>query len=250
MSTKRREYIFRIDAYTPDTIPMVRLAEYMTDLATVLGEYKSVHFVRLASGSTQVVHAVEYESEPKVRERVQAVRNQDGPPEAMRAARAIDQRLAQDNASGSILEPTGAKLLEFPGRKRVTEPQYGPFNQPGTIDGVPIRIGGESDPVPVHLEEPDQEPHICHASRAVAREIAPYLFSTILRADGVGRWHRDRDGNWIMDRFTIHSFKPLRDVPLSDTVGRLRAIQSTLHRVADPLAELERIRHGNEGTAG
>ncbi|HEV3333293.1 MAG TPA: hypothetical protein VG096_20035 [Bryobacteraceae bacterium] len=239
-----REYTFVIDAFSPETIPMVRLAEYMADLATLLGEYKSVHFVRLGPGSTQLVHAVEYEAEPKVRERIHGVRNNEGPIEAMRAARDIDKRLAQDNASGLIKEPTGTKILEFPGKKRFTSPEYGPFNQPGVLDGIPIRVGGETDPVPVHLEEPGQEAHICYAARVIASQIAPYIFSTMLRAEGVGRYHRDPDGKWIRDRFTIHSFKKLRDIPLSESIGRLRAIKSNLHNVADPLKELEIIRHG------
>ncbi|HWF08216.1 MAG TPA: hypothetical protein VG297_07120 [Bryobacteraceae bacterium] len=57
---------------------MVRLAEYLADLAALRGEYKSVHFVRLAPGSTQLVHSVEYEAEPKIRERLNGVRNDDG----------------------------------------------------------------------------------------------------------------------------------------------------------------------------
>src|ERR1700693_346222 len=117
MAKKKREYELRIEAYTPETIPMVNLAEYMADLATLLGEYKSVHFVRLTKGSTRLVHAIEYEAEPKIRERVQSVRNQDGPIEAQQAARRIDQRLAKDNASGTLIDPTAAKIIEFPGRK-------------------------------------------------------------------------------------------------------------------------------------
>lgn len=246
MAKRRREYVFRIDAFSPETMPMVRLAEYLSDLSTLLGEYKSVHFVRLGVGSTQVVHAIEYEAEPKIRERVNAVRNQDGPQDAMRAARSIDQRLAQDNASGIIFDPIKTKLIEFPGRKRFTQPQYGPFNQAGMVDGIPIRVGGETDPVPVHLEEPDQQPHICHASRAIAREIAPHIFSTMIRAEGVGRWHRDGDGQWVRDKFTIHSFKKLRDVPLTDVIARLRAIPSKLHEIDDPLQDLYKSRHGED----
>lgn len=247
MAKKKREYELRIEAYTPETIPMVHLAEYMADLATLLGEYKSVHFVRLAKGSTGIVHAVEYEAEPKIRERVHSVRNQDGPSDAQQAARRIDQRLAQDNASGTLVDPTAARIIEFPGRKRFTQPEYGPFNQPGTIDGVPIRVGGEADPVPVHLEEPGQEPHICYASRVIAREIAPYLFSGFIRAEGIARWHRDGDGKWVRDRFTIHSFKKLKDAPLSEVVSRLRTIPSELMKTEDPLRELHRARHGKNG---
>lgn len=48
------EYVFWIDAYTPATIPMERLAEYLTALAKMLGHGGSVHFNRLEKGSTKV----------------------------------------------------------------------------------------------------------------------------------------------------------------------------------------------------
>jgi hypothetical protein len=249
MPRKSREYELRIDAYSPETIPMVRLAEYMADLATLLGEYKSVHFVRLAKGSTRLVHAVEYEAEPKIRERVQSVRNDEGPIEAVRAARNIDRRLAHDNASGELIDPTKSRIIDFPGRKRFSQPLYGPFNQSGTLDGIPIRVGGEADPVPVHLEEPGLPPHICYASRAVAREIAPHIFSTMIRAEGIGRWHRDSDGKWLLDRFTIHSFKKLKDAPLTEVVERLHSIPGKFRELEDPIKKLRELRHGEEAVS-
>src|ERR1051325_11638027 len=114
MPGKRREYELRIDAYSPDTIPMARLPGNMTAPATLLGEHKSVHFVRLGKGTTRLVHAVEYEAEPKVRERVQSVRNEEGPIEAVRAARSIDRLLAEDNASGELVDPVKHKVFDFP----------------------------------------------------------------------------------------------------------------------------------------
>ena len=55
----RRELLeFVIDAYSPETLPMSRLAEYMAQLATLLGEKSHVHFVELAAGSAKLVHAV------------------------------------------------------------------------------------------------------------------------------------------------------------------------------------------------
>ena len=37
------EFRFTIDAFTPSTIPLLRLAEYMQDFAILLGNEKSVH---------------------------------------------------------------------------------------------------------------------------------------------------------------------------------------------------------------
>ncbi len=50
------EFRLKIDAYSPKTIPMASLASYMNDLARLLGELASVHFVRLEEGSTVLVH--------------------------------------------------------------------------------------------------------------------------------------------------------------------------------------------------
>lgn len=244
MAKQRKEFILKIDAYTPATMPMSRLAEYMADLATLLGEHAHIHFVRLGKGSTNLVHAVEYEAEPKVRERIRAVRSGDAPLEAMRAERALDKKLADDNTSGRILEGR-SKLLEFPGKKKFTQPTYGPFNQSGTIDGIPIRVGGQEQLVPVHLQDMNGEVHICHAKRPTARDIAPHLFTTLIRVSGIGRWHREKDGTWEMDHFTIETFRELKDEPLTETVAKLRLIKSGLGQVEDPLAELQKIRHGS-----
>ena len=83
--TAGKEFRFRIDAFTPDTLPMERLAEYMTDLARMLGEPASVHFVRLDPGSTVLIQRIDEEAEPKVRHRVRTVRSGEGPADALAA---------------------------------------------------------------------------------------------------------------------------------------------------------------------
>ena len=52
------EFRLKIEAYTPDTMPMERLAEYLAELALMLGERTFVHFVRLEAGSTSIVHRI------------------------------------------------------------------------------------------------------------------------------------------------------------------------------------------------
>jgi hypothetical protein len=39
------EYRFVIDAYSPDTMPMARLAQYMAELSQILGECPSSEFL-------------------------------------------------------------------------------------------------------------------------------------------------------------------------------------------------------------
>ncbi len=239
---QRQEYRFRIDAFTPDTIPMARLAEYMAEVATMLGTQERVHFLRVEGGSTVLVQEVEYEAVPKVRERLEGIRTRSAPEEALRAFSDIDRRLAEDNATG-VLETETVKVVEFPGRDRGKIEAFGPVTQPGSLDGVLIRVGGRDATVPVYLLEGDVI-HKCSSNRDIARKVAPHLFGGTLRVHGVGRWIRDDFGNWVMERFNITDFTLLDDSSLSDVVGRLRSIPTELQSVDDPVGELRRLRRG------
>lgn len=243
-----REYKFRIDAYTPDTIPMARLAEYMQDLATLLGEKEHVHFVRLDEGSTVLVQKIDTESVPKVRARISAidVAAGGGPEDSLRAFRAIDRRLAEDNAVGHLYQDGGAEIIRFPGCESPRPLTFGAFNQPGSLDGLLIKIGGKDETVPVHLQE-GSAVYICNATRDMARRLAPHLFSGILRVHGTGRWARDAEGQWLLRRFNISDFEVLEDAPLSAVVARLRQVPgSGWKEIDDPHAELKRLRQGSD----
>ena len=70
---KHREYRFEIDAFTPASMPMFRLAEYVADLAKIFGNNNNVHLLKIDPGSTVPVVMVEWEAEPKVRDRIRAI---------------------------------------------------------------------------------------------------------------------------------------------------------------------------------
>jgi hypothetical protein len=241
-----REFRFTIDAFTPRTIPLLRLAEYMHDFAVLLGNEKSVHpGDRLEEGSTTVVAVVEWEAEPKVRERLRAVRNKDANDRAMEAAARLDNRLAEDNAKGTIADPAGTKIIEFPGRDRFQMPPFGPIQQPGIFQGVPIKIGGENDPVPVHLED-GKDKHIVLAKRSLAKELAPHLFTSVVRVEGVGRWNRTANGAWEMLGFMAESFQVIEEADIRKSIGELRSIESAWKQAKDPLRKLDAIRRGTQ----
>jgi len=236
------EFRFEIKAYSPETMPLDRLARYLDHLATILGETKNVHLARIDGGSTVPILTVDWEAVPKVKKRANDVRNNEGPSEARAAKKALEKDLAEDNAEyGDLLDQYGGRVIRFPGRDRTEEPEYGPFAQPGTLDGVPIVVGGENDPVPVHLQDRDGI-HNCLAPRQVAKDISRHLFTSPIRVSGIGRWVRTPDGVWTMRRFTIQSFHELRAGSLHDATNRLRAIDAEWKRLKDPIAELVAIR--------
>lgn len=244
MARNRENYRLEIDAFSPETIPMSRLAEYMADLADLLGNQDHVHFVGLEAKSTDVLFDVEWEAIPKVRERISAIKTHDAPPRAAKAFKSLDERLERDNATGVIIGPGDRKFIVIPGRTKPKRLIYGPFNQEGSLTGTLIVVGGEDQMVPVHIEEEGSVVHNCHANRKIARQIAPHIFGPTLRVQGDGRWYRDGDGQWEMRRFTVKSFKVLKQESLVDAVERLRAVESPLKALEDPLGDLEKLREG------
>ena len=242
-----KDLVLKIEAYSPGTMPMARLAEYMAELAMLLGEKSSVHFVRLRSGSTQLVHRVDSEAFPKVIERLRLVKTGTGPSEAQHAATEIDKKLAADNTSGVLMEATGAEIIPFPGVNRLTEPEFGPFNEAGSIDGIVFRVGGQTKMVPVLLQTRiGYEPH-CHATRDIARELAKHIFGPELRCSGIGRWYRDKAGKLEMRNFTISDFTILDSRPLPEVLAELHAVEGSGWRdIADPWSELSSLRSDPE----
>jgi len=240
---KPREYRFEIDAYTPETIPMSRLAQYLSDLARIMGENAGVHFSRVENGSTVPVVLVDWEAEPKVRARLRSVKFDEGPLEAQRAYREINKKLVEDNANGVLVDPGKAKLIRFPGRDAANQPEFGPIKQNAVFQGIPIRIGGEHDPVPIHLEDGDAK-HIVMAPRRIAKQIGPYLFSAVIRIEGKGRFVRERTGDWTMLDFHATDFQVLSEGTLQTDVARLRAIPASWKQADDPIGNLMAIRRG------
>src|SRR5471030_3472991 len=80
------EYEFWFDAYTPETIPMERLAKYMAALAKMLGHGTSVHFDRMVSGSTVNILKVGREDAPKVFHRLAVLARAVGLPKRERGS--------------------------------------------------------------------------------------------------------------------------------------------------------------------
>ena len=161
----------------------------------------------------------------------------------MRAYRAIDDRLARDNAKASLRDmPHRAQIIEFPGRDRIKEIQ--PFTQPGTLDGVVVTVGGRDDPPTVHLQD-EGKTYVCHANKSLIRRIAPHIYGRPLRVNGMGRWERTQTGEWNLMRFTIHDFVALKDTPLEELANVIRSQGfSQWGELEHPLEELQKLRHG------
>jgi hypothetical protein len=238
---------FKIDDLSLETTPMKRVAEYLNDLALLLGEQKHVHLAEVISGSIDAVIVASAEAAPKIAQRIRDATHTNGvqpsgPPEAIRAAKSLTDKLHEDKTGAVFMFEAGAEIVRFePPAQETTKQVFGPFNQEGTLDGVVVRLGGINDPVLVHLES-DEGSHLCYATRSVARELARHIFDIPLRVFGQGRWLRTAEGKWILEAFTIRDFQPLNDEPISSVLTKLRAVPGNeWNEMENPLEELARL---------
>jgi hypothetical protein len=239
------EYRFKIDAYSPDTMPMARLAQYMAELATLLGEQNAVHFKRVTKGSTVLNARVDREATPKVRDRVAAVRAGDGGSEPRRAFNTLNRLLRDDNAIG-VLRDTAPRgiIVRFPGRE-IAEEKFASIRQQGSIDGIVTGIRGKDDTIHITLQSEGQQLSGCETNRTLAKQLGAKLFEPV-RLFGRGRWSRDADGEWALHHFKIESFEALEEVSLTSALAALREIPTALDDKA--FSDLVKQRHGPGGS--
>lgn len=233
---------FRIDAWTPDKLPMARLAAYLAKLAVIYGYEDYVHFVRVRKGSVIAEARVDYEATPKVAARLRLIGQPDAPPEAKAAYQKINQMLREDNASAVLRVKKGAEIIRFPGCKTPLAEEV-VMHEHGELDGKVIRVGGKDDSVPIWLQSEDGEIYKCWTTRTIARELAGHLFEQTVRVAGHGKWRRTVERVWELESFKIQSWQVLDEMPLADLLEYLRAVEgSGWNNMDDPQEELKKLR--------
>jgi hypothetical protein len=241
------EYIFRIDAFTPETIPMARLADYLAVLANLVGHNESTHFDRLEAGSACLVYKIDAVDAPKVEQRLARTGQPDAPRDLSKAFDTLDNMLANDNAVGELSDPAGSVIIPFPGRDRPKVLSFPAFRQDGSIDGQIVSIGGRDSTAHVILQDGAITYSNIKLTREMARQLRVYLYEQKVRLVGSGRWERSTDGSWKLLDFTVNNFQVLDNASLTDVLGTFREIPNNgLMSSSNIYDDLMSLRLGDE----
>lgn len=220
------EFSFKIAAYSPDTFPMARLGEYIAQLGKLLGETSQVHFKKLVEGSTRVVHKVQWEAVPKIRQSLTAIKSGTAPTVSLNAYKELNNMLRADNANASY-EEVGKKsvILNFPG---IDEKEADPIliKQRGSLTGVVTRVGGADATAHVQLNIDGRRLGNFVTTRAIAKKLATALYEPV-RVHGEGKWKRDNEGIWQVEQFTIQGFDLLDGSSLDQAIKSVQEIGLT-----------------------
>ncbi|HUB46781.1 MAG TPA: hypothetical protein VMB73_17520 [Acetobacteraceae bacterium] len=232
------ELDFVIPAYTPETMPLDRLLQYLQEIAEVVGVPHDMHLVRIEQSSTKPVFKMPLPMANEARERAARVQRGEGTMRQRRAYHRIRQMVRRDGGKPAILRDRSGIILDFP-----PEVEVGPITgvrQATTFDGVLLRVGGAGDYTPILMQDLGGDVHAgFSASRGLAKQMAPLIFDPI-RVNGIGSWDRNQAGEWKLVKMLIQSYDPLDNESLPDVLNRLRAAPVVWPENADAIMRAER----------
>lgn len=253
-----KKFKFRItgksgdEAITPLTMPMARLAEYLADLADVLGNKADVHLVSVEDGSASPLIYMRPSVVNSAITRMRDAKKGIGPKDAVEGWKRTNERLRADSGFADVLDADAndAEVIEFPGSKLPKRLAVSNIREQASVTGNLRRIGGKDKSIHLWIVRADGEDVFAECDETFAKQLENEhrLFSYI-RVNGIATWSRDEFGNWKLDKFRAQSYdqEPLLDEPFGDTMNRLKSLPGNKWAASDdPFADLNRIRDGGD----
>ena len=230
-------YTFKINDFTPESMPFGRLVEYYLEIKRMLGLADHLHLVDVVEGSHGSAFKVDRNYERHLTQRLIELKIGNAPQLAQRAQQAINTMLAEDGTSGSFYDSGGANVVEFPGR-RVDHAEQVRVRGAATFVGELYHIAGTQSDAKVRISTENYGVVFCATSRDIAKSLRDFLFEDV-KVSGRGMWAKIESGRWVIDQFQITDFAPVSKDNLRQTVDRLRALD--VDWPDDPLEEIARV---------
>ncbi|MEA2745475.1 MAG: hypothetical protein QOG25_3846 [Acetobacteraceae bacterium] len=234
------ELEFVIPAYTPETMLLDRLLQYLQQIGEVVGAAEDMHLVRIEPSSTKPVFKMPTPIAIRARERIAAVRGGGGGTQIQRAAyNRIRQMVKKDGGKPASLQDRTGVILDFPPNLE----EVGAIlevRQASNFDGTLLRVGGVGEPIPVLMQDLAGDIFSgFSAPKSLAKTMAKLLFEPI-RVSGIGSWDRSPAGEWKLNKMLIQTYEPLGDETLVEVFQKLRSVSVVWPANADEILRAER----------
>jgi hypothetical protein len=214
---------FTLPGYTPETMPLDRLIEYLNQLAVILGNPSDLHLVDIKKSSTKPVFVLPRHAAVKARKRARETWEGGGPQRARDAYRRIRRMVSEDGGKPAILAAREGTVIEFPSVDLGADQEIGSVRQASSVTGELIRVGGETEFDQILLRDVSGAVIAgCFATQDIAKQLAKYLHEYI-RLHGIASWHRDQHGKWQLARMKVQTFEKVDPENLSDAVAAVQA---------------------------
>ncbi|MDP2120124.1 MAG: hypothetical protein Q8K28_09495 [Hoeflea sp.] len=227
-------YTFRIEDFTPESMPFGRLVEYYSEIKRMLGVAENMHLTNVFESSHGSAFAVDRNYETKLVRRLTEISQGTAPKSAKRAHNSINAMLKEDGTSGRFCDPQGHSVIIFPG-KRIDESNALRVRDAASFVGEIYHIAGTQYDAKVRISTDTYGAVFCTTTREIAKSLRDFLFEDV-KVNGRGVWSRTADGDWDISDFVITDFAPIKRESLRDSVDRIRRLE--INWPNDTLAEI------------
>lgn len=237
-------YSLRIKGFSPQTLPLSRLGDYVSALADLIGEDVQVSFERVTKGSAQLNVLIDDNDVDVAVNRIRLAPSAEEGSLYRRGYEKIQSLLSADKTSAEFKPKNGATILKFPGAPK-NSLRVSIIKDSGEINGRIIKVGGRDETIPVSLRTPDGDIVNCTANVEMARKLKQYLLEPIdVILIGVGKWKRSEIGKWEAIDFRISEFSVINFDNIENEIDRVRMAGSGWDNTQDVAQELSRLRYG------
>jgi hypothetical protein len=215
-------YTFKIEDFTPKSMPFGRLVEYYREIKKMLGVADNLHLIDVLESSHGSAFAIDRNHETALVKRLVAINEGTAPKPAARAQSAINAMLKEDGTSGAFFDSHDQNVILFPG-KRIDDSIVLRIRDAASFSGELYHIAGTKDDAKIRISTENYGVVFCTTTRDIAKALRDFLFEDV-KVSGRGTWTRSENGTWDIDEFMIIDFAPVKRENLREAVDRLRAI--------------------------
>ena len=236
-------YTFKIDDFTPESMPFGRLVEYYAEIKKMLGVAENLHLVGVFESSHGSAFAIDRNFETQLVKRLIAINEGTAPKTAIRAQSTINSMLREDGTSGAFFDKQNHNVVQFPGNRSDDAAVYR-TRDAASFSGELYHISGSKDDVKARVSTDAYGVVFCTTTREIGRALRDFLFEDV-KVSGRGTWSRSAHGQWDIDDFTITDFTPVASGGLRESVDRLRKIK--IDWPDDPIGLIREIEDNGGG---
>ena len=229
------QYELHVLGASKKTLSLDEFADLAKRLADLLGEQERVHFGALRDGSARILAKVEESARQNVVVQLAKLRHGDASAKVIK----LNDYLGSKGWRGELKNAEGGMIIAFPGTSQKKPEQIQTVNQPDSLIGQVIKIGGRDDTVPMTIKTPDGSfVDVNVKGRDEARRLAQHLFGADIKVSGNATWIRDEEGQWTCSAMEVLSFEETDSTTLVDLFEALRRVPNNhWQQLEDPVTE-------------
>ncbi len=216
------EYTFKIEHFTPETMPFGRLVEYYAEIKRMIGVSDNLHLVGVVEGSHGSAFAIDRNHEAALVKRLTCLNEGAAPRTATSAQNTINQMLKEDGTSGAFYSANGQNIINFPGKREDDNVQLR-IRDAASFTGELYHISGTKEDAKARISTDAYGVVFCTTTKEIAKNLRDFLFEDV-KVSGRGMWTRSEDGTWDIDEFFITDYTPINRESIRSAVDQIRGM--------------------------